>query len=642
MGVQNGGVWVSDLERVDWRRLKHNYGKAVDVPAWLRDCASDDPQRAAEALDQFDVSVYHQGGWICPAASAALPFLVDLAVGAAVHRRPAIVELIARFVDEAARVEPRWVDEDWPAALEREVPRLFTLLDDHDPAVRRQATWLVSRGGLPREDAVAALWRRWRAEDDRVTRWDLMSAFGTFAGPDHPDVSALLRDLLDDTDPQTGLAAVHALARTENDLPAARVPQLLAACRDPGIAAWAQSAWFGTSIVERTGRLVQRDGVAAAEFAVAMGGGTGMQQAAALLAQWRSAAPALHGFLADRLADDDAEVRFRAAYLLACVPAPETADALAELAGDTADSGSGRNTTVGDAAVWALARLGDARCVPPIRERLAGPRLGFAPTGEFFTTPPGVWHGFWLPGVDEALSPLTDFAPALVPAVRVGTSQAMCRLLGAWGAASAPAIEQLVALLGQRNPGVTAAVALGDIGPAASGAADDLRRHAPMPAAAWAHWRVTGDPSLALFALSRAASNHDLRRLGDLGPLAAGEADRLRRLSETTESWVRTEAAYAHHRVTGDPALAVGVLTDVARPLTENDCLPVRIVALEHLAAIGAAAAPAHPIARAVLDSPRRLSYFGGWHVFAADERLRNAAALLLGNSMAAPAAPVE
>jgi hypothetical protein len=47
---------------------------------------------------------------------------------------------------------------------------------------------------------------------------------------------------------------------------------------------------------------------------------------------------------------------------------------------------------------------------------------------------------------------------------------------------------------------------------------------------------------------------------------------------------------------------------------------------LEYLAAIDDAAEPAYGTARAVLDSPRRLSYFGGWHVFEEDERLQAAA----------------
>ena len=616
-------MW-DDLERIGWHRLEHNYGMASDVPGWLRDCSGADAERAGTALDELDMAVYHQGFWICSAAPATLPFLVDLAAGRAVHHRPALVDLIAKFINEAERIEPRLVDQAWPGAVEREIPRLVGLLDDADPGVRRATARLLGEAGLPEPDVTAAIWRRWPVEQDQVTRRDLVLTFGALLQrrPDAGDIRALLHGLLDSTDVQTGLAAVHALARTEPDLPLNRVPQLLAATRDPGVAAWTGSAWLGRYVTTATGRLLRHDPNVAAEFAMAIGGESGLHEVAALLARWRTVTPALHGYLIDRLGDRDAEVRFRAAYLLACVPSSRAADALAALVDD--------DPSVVDAAAWALARLGDDRCLPAMRERLAGPRLGFSPHGDFFTTPPGSWHGFWLPSIDEALIPLVALAGDLVPAVRVGSSPALCRLLGAWGAASAPAVSQLVPLLDHRDFAATAATALGDIGPAAGDAVPDLLRHASTPAAAWAHWRITGDPTLALATLPHATDHQDLRKLGDLGELAAGAAGRLARLSRSKEEWVRAEAAYAHYRVTGDPDVAVSTLTEVTGPLADGTCRPVMITALEHLAAMRPAAVPARLIARAVLDRPHRLSYFGGWHVFAEDERLRGAAATML------------
>jgi hypothetical protein len=99
-------VW-DDLEQIAWHRLEHNYGQADDVPGWLRDCASDDAERAATALDAFDAAVYHQGGWICPAAPVTLPFLVDLAAGRAVHHRSIIDERIAGL-QQAAALLAQW------------------------------------------------------------------------------------------------------------------------------------------------------------------------------------------------------------------------------------------------------------------------------------------------------------------------------------------------------------------------------------------------------------------------------------------------------------------------------------------------------------------------------------------------------
>jgi hypothetical protein len=84
------------------------------------------------------------------------------------------------------------------------------------------------------------------------------------------------------------------------------------------------------------------------------------------------------------------------------------------------------------------------------------------------------------------------------------------------------------------------------------------------------------------------------------------------------------------------------VLTDVTGPLADGTCLPVMTTALEYLATIGPAAEPAYPIARAVLDNPRRLSYFGGWHIFESDERLRAAASTLLASTGPGRAALVD
>lgn len=633
-------MW-DDLERVPWHLLRHNYGAARDVPGLLRRCLDDE---SGAAIDELDNLLFHQGGHICSAAPAALPYLLDLAGGAAAHHRVAVVELITLLVNEASRVKQRLVDPEWPAAAERELPRMLALLDDHDPAVRRAATLLVSCGGLPFEPVSAALWERWRLEDDRVIRWDLVLAFGDVLA-EHPgaaDVRDLLHSLLD-ADPQLALAAVHALARSEPDLPPRHVTRAVAAIRSDDAADWLRSAWLGGSrqvLVNATGRLLSGDPAAATGFALAVADGSGrderiaaLQQAADVLAGWRAVAPVLRDFLVERLSDDEGEVRFRAAYLLGCLPEPSAADRLAELAGDP------REGRAGDAAVWALARLGDERCLPAIEQRLTGPHPGFG------WQPAHADVHFLLPSFEEVLGPLRAYADRLLPHLFpvVAEPNALCRLLGAWGAASAPAVPWLRSQLSRGDVvGGSAAQALGDIGPAAAEAADDLRHHAAVPSAAWAHWRVTGDPSIALPSLvgrlDAVPRHRVLRELGDLGAPASAAAARVAVLAGSAEEWVRTEAAYAHHRITGDPARAVEVLTEVAGALTEGRCRPVTIVALEHLAAIGAPAAA--PIARAVLDSPRRLAGSGGWRVFTDDERLRAVARRTLREPDGPPARP--
>jgi HEAT repeat protein len=243
---------------VDWDRLEHHHGFASDVPDLLSRCAGPD---AEDALDTLEHLLYHQGDWICPAASAALPFLLDLAENPAVPIRGGVVSLIALLVDEAATVEPEDVDPGWAIAVERVLPRMLALLDDPDPRVRREAGYLVSRPGLPVSSVSAALWRLWKTETDRVTRWDLALALGEL--PPSPDVRAALHAALDQAaDPQLALAALHALARTEPSVTAGRRERAMAAIRHADVADWRNSAWLGGDsdqiITKATARLFAR------------------------------------------------------------------------------------------------------------------------------------------------------------------------------------------------------------------------------------------------------------------------------------------------------------------------------------------------------------------------------------------------
>lgn len=50
---------------------------------------------------------------------------------------------------------------------------------------------------------------------------------------------------------------------------------------------------------------------------------------------------------------------------------------------------------------------------------------------------------------------------------------------------------------------------------------------------------------------------------------------------------------------------------------------------------IGTSDKAATGIARAIMDNPRRIAYFGGWRTFTEDEELRTAAAQLCGQGQA-------
>jgi hypothetical protein len=173
-------VW-DDLGQVRWAGLEHNHGTAEDVPGLLRACAGRDAKAAAVAADKLDDVLYHQGGWVCPAASAALPFLARLAADPQVSVRVPVLELIASIAELVPRVSPQWVDPGWASALEAAGPALLSLLDDADPVMRRAAAYLAGAGALAPGLVIPALRARSRAEPDRAARWDAVISLGAAA-----------------------------------------------------------------------------------------------------------------------------------------------------------------------------------------------------------------------------------------------------------------------------------------------------------------------------------------------------------------------------------------------------------------------------------------------------------------------------
>jgi HEAT repeat protein len=245
------------------------------------------------------------------------------------------------------------VDAGWQPALNASRRRLLALLEDPDPRVRREAT-LLAADGIRHPETVEALRRRWLVEADRVTRWDLVLALGTARcwAQDGGVLRADLERLLVDDDPQLRLAAAHALAEGAPAAAAPHVDMLARAVLHDDADLWQHSAWIGgtrTTITTCTGALLRADPVAAAAYTIGVSrsGAAGqrvatMEQAGRLLAEWRTATGAVLPFLVEHLDDAEAEARYRAAALLACLggDAATTADLLAARGDDRALRGS--------------------------------------------------------------------------------------------------------------------------------------------------------------------------------------------------------------------------------------------------------------------------------------------------------------
>ncbi|WP_225830606.1 hypothetical protein [Streptomyces sp. NK08204] len=660
------------LGAVDWAALKHNHGSAKDVPALLRRCAGPVQEDVDDAALELLDHLFHQGGWICSAAPAALPFLVRLAASpdALLSCRRVMLELVSRLAAEAGQVAGKLLDPGWQPAWEQVLPDVLGLLTDPAPEIRRGAAHVLGVCDSPGELVLSALVQCWQAETDPATCLDLVLALGQAAhrepvGPQAAAVLGWLHGLLDAPQTQIRLAATHALATADPNLPARRIDLLLEEVRDPsvelwrhtstveagvgGVHRWTAALLTGPSITFALGLLKDHPDVDQRIGALAQAGG--------LLAEWRSASAALLPALSVRLDDPSPEVRFRATELLACLgtAAAAHADEAAVLLGDTASRATRKGETVAEAALWTLARMNDPRCVPALIEVMADTRSGFASSSAGYPVTAG-WHYAVLPTLHEVLGQLLDHAEPLVPVIGAQLETAtdnrvlnqLCQVLAGWGPAAKAAVPQLLGLLEDDRAWAAAARALAGIGAAANRAQDLLlarssTRGAHAELAAWAYWKVGGEAAPAVEALGEVATGASiprpvLRMLADLGPHAACYAKQLRSLTTDNDPWTRIEAAHALWAVTGDADTTAPVLTAAVQGLAKGSFLPVMLPAVRYLAQTGSAGRPAVPLLLAALTRDQRLRNSGGWRGFVQDESIRSAIEELLAGCGEPPA----
>ncbi|MFT7838597.1 hypothetical protein Q5530_20850 [Saccharothrix sp. BKS2] len=379
-----------------WHRLEHAYGPATDVPGLLAQVR--DPLHAGAAISELNMNLYCDGRGVYPAVPAALPALVDLAEDPAVAVRPAVVDTIGDLAHAGRTAHPRDVDPGWAAAWARAVPRLLALLRDEDVEVRRAVTFPLAQA-VDHADVPPALRARFAAEPDRSARLGLVVAHGRLprGGASWPT------GLLDHEDPAVRVAAVVGLRRA-----GVVADAHVALLRDPGSGVWDQAWWVrtgGAAVVWWLSRELREDRAARTRLMASWLPHPDPQvRAGALLA----CAHPVDGeqvlpLVADRLADEEPENRRVAATLLARARAPY-ADDLALAARDA-------YLPAADAALTALAALGDERAVAPLLDRLTGPRLGLS----LHRRADEAWR---LPLLEDVLAAMRPHAAALLPALR--------------------------------------------------------------------------------------------------------------------------------------------------------------------------------------------------------------------------------
>lgn len=363
-----------------------------------------------------------------------------------------------------------------------------------------------------------------------------------------------------------------------------------------------------------------------------------MSDTALVLSEWRAHDSEVLGLVAGRLRDPDAEMRCRAALLVGAVGGPEAmayADRIATAVADP-DHETAAN------ALWALARIGDPRCVVPLAAHTAD---GMFPWGRMSGGQVrGHFSFFGRPSIGEVLADAAPFAEALVPTVRAvlaarrddAARRAMCEALLAWGPDAASAVAELSGVIGSRAGGVACRV-LGGLGDSAVGAVPLLREAAGNPGhvnrweAAVALSRITRDAGPAV-GVWREGTAEDVRRrvldVGALGPLAEELADAVRGILRSSDSErERVAASIALWRIAGDSAGLGCLIGSCAELVRGRRVSGYGAEVLRALGEFGAEARGGVPMLRELAGSERGFGGGAGWRGLVADRMVRTLAA---------------
>ncbi|WP_415953808.1 HEAT repeat domain-containing protein [Streptomyces sp. KLOTTS4A1] len=238
---------INELDGVDWASMSHAYGPAYEVPVWLREMVSSDPEVRNKAFGDFYGAAHHQGD-VYPCTAASLPFLFAAADDPATPDRAAVVELLLSIGREAADhdldavyITPDGTEStahaDVVAHMRAHADAFIRHAADPDPSVRCAA---IEGLGLFVEDADLALEvlrGRLPAEDGTVERLSIVRTAADLAlrlPAVHAAATAWLDALATDeiTPADIRLAAlVHRTRCTPRNLERDLVPRAVALLR---------------------------------------------------------------------------------------------------------------------------------------------------------------------------------------------------------------------------------------------------------------------------------------------------------------------------------------------------------------------------------------------------------------------------
>lgn len=661
--------------QVDWSKMIDPYTREQYGPQMLAELWGTDRITADRTCTTLHYTANGDRSSVTVAAAEMLPFLIEAARDPDVTVRFETLRTIADIANTAntaptAKVdtilEGKWrptVDPSWPPLWERVADGLLPLLDDDDGLIRAGAVDALAQSAahadalIPRLrtlfDNEPDLWvagpivlgigelaRHATQRREEALTWlrHRLTVGGKEAEPDmDQDIDAWI-EWDEEIRHDVRLNAVAALRRAlpDHDDPLyARVTidALLASSTcsaNPPVEYLSPRVDVITGADERlgadlTGRLALANTLLRHDDATERKGG--LRIAARLMSRWRSAVPALLPAVAELVADARQENRLFALRVLAMCGA--AARPWADLVATHLTVAGEPHENEREHAIWALSRMGDDRCVPPLAELLAA-------RGDFAHYPTGSLDRGWNRsdlGFAEALAPFAAHTDVLLDPLLAHIKQEAHQLdpyfaiLRRWHQDGGHAVPRLFELLGDDETLMVAAHGLlrmesgavaaahrerlrERVGPPGGGRDSDLAYLSPFD-----YHALTGDDE-PVRALLRSPDNTGfpepspqltehtlLRACVTLGvSLGASAADRLRgmfhaALSRKPKRWSdapqgAVERARALWRVTGDAdEVLPGLLELTARSAIEVYQTPGSVEALVLLAEV----ATAHP-----------------------------------------------
>ena len=225
---------LEGLDAVPWKKLKHAYGSAGDVPDLLRKLLDPDPKVRRDTLWTLNSNVLHQGTRY-PATPYVVPFLIEMCASPEVGKRGDLLRFWGSLIagDFSIQARPCWGDgkhiylgrdilkarkNDKMAKALHDIygeslqghQLVCTLLTDQDQNIRSGAAWVLACLPTRAEASVPELTSQLGKEKSGSVRGAIAFALGEL------DASAPLQEVLtQDPFPAARCMAACELARIQ-------------------------------------------------------------------------------------------------------------------------------------------------------------------------------------------------------------------------------------------------------------------------------------------------------------------------------------------------------------------------------------------------------------------------------------------